>query len=101
MSYIDKIDGCMMAFHEVCAGNAKALEPLKNYIQIFKEISTGKRLPLMQRFFAISFEAYREHIEGIHEGMPEQIEWFLQFWKLFDIQGILSIESRMEELAKT
>ena len=50
VSYFDKLDGFLACFHEIIAGNSKFREPFANYINIFKGIRDGKKLPALQTY---------------------------------------------------
>lgn len=45
LSYFDKVDWFLACFHELVAGNKDFLEPFWNYIAIFKDIKSWKKLP--------------------------------------------------------
>lgn len=100
MSYLDKIDGYMMALHEVTAGNTSFVEPLSNYITIFKRIHEWTQLPLLTPFFKISFEQYRKYLNEFHQEDEEYTiyYWFLQFWHLFDVKSLLLTWEEIETL---
>jgi 5'-deoxynucleotidase YfbR-like HD superfamily hydrolase len=105
MSYLDKVDGFMMAFHEVAAGNATFIVPLQNYIQILKDIQSWEKLPLISLFFSIFFADYREFLSEIHNPSEQEefhlYGWLEQFWHIFDIQSLISTETKLPRLIET
>lgn len=105
MSYLDKLDGFMMAFHELVAGNSEFIVPVKNYINIFREVAVWKRLPLITKLFYIPFEDYKNFLWEFHS--PQDIydwestyKWFEAFWHIFDISSLILVEKTIDSLVK-
>lgn len=58
VSYIDKYDGLCTAIYEFLRGNDAFLEPIVNYIKIFRKLSDAPIGALMTQMFLLSWEFY-------------------------------------------
>lgn len=98
LSYFDKFEGFMTCIHELVAGNEDFYTPFENYIKIFQDIKSGKKLPEIQILLQ-NRERYLEDLQSrSHMYSPEVYSSIVQSSSIFDIDSMLEIADRVNEI---
>lgn len=98
VSYVDKVDWFIHAFHEVCAWNRDFIEPFVNYMKTFRSFKEWK-YPELFKLFNLTKEEYYSYLEWFFEdeGLVQLRYPIIHY---FDIDYILEQWERLEELLK-
>jgi len=97
-SYLDKLDGFMVVFHELVAWNRDFLVPFRNYINIFQDIKNWKKLPELQELFS-GQDSFLQSLEFTRQQKtPEVYESQKSSCHLFDIDSILKQAHWIEDV---
>lgn len=89
VSYLDKIDAFMLAFHEASAWNKLFIPVLKGYSIIFKKIQSWQSLPLLQPLFLSSVEGFYRWLDNYFDGCNyTKLEGVPH---LFDVQAFIDV----------